>query len=356
MKLKKFLVAALTVTMIMGSSSMAFAAQVEQGGDGSGSGGLDVVEQTDIFKVELPTAGTAFNYILDPTGVIAETDAAKYEGKAFEPGKTLYFYNREVTEADAAKQYNYTDTSNKLKVENKSTGDVTIKVNAKLTNATEVTMANAENALATATDPQIFLQLTGDTKSEAITAAADGVEISDDIAATPDAYKTEYKDGKYVKELDPNVTSFESYEFWLTGACSSTTDDAKKAWKKVKTVPEVEVVWTVTGEGEEAGDKAPSIATKSYTLNSDTAIDINVNLGAGSKAATGVASVKWKEGGNYDCMASGSALPITYANGKLTLSETAVKAFRADASALPATLVVTFDDTESTTVEIHLSK
>lgn len=317
MKLKKFLVAALTVTMIMGSSSMAFAAQVEQGGEGSGTGGLDVVEQTDIFKVELPTAGTTFNYILDPTGVIAETDAAKYEGKAFEPGKTLYFYNREVTEADAAKQYNYTGTSNKLKVENKSTGDVTIKVNAKLTNATEVTMANAENALATATDPQIFLQLTGDnSKQKAITAAADGVEIEDDIAATQGAYKTEYKDGKYVKELNPTVTSFNSYEFWLTGACSSTTDDAKKAWKKVKTVPEVEVVWTVTGEGEEASE-GPTITNATKVSDKDWNYEATFTKGTELQlSATGLTACTW--GATMDATTSTSAL-MTVSQNTLTI-------------------------------------
>ena len=75
---KRFLAVSLAATMVMGSSVTVFAA--DEGGSTSGSGSVDIVEATDIFQVELPTVpenDTTFNYILDPTGVIAETDAAK---------------------------------------------------------------------------------------------------------------------------------------------------------------------------------------------------------------------------------------------------------------------------------------
>ena len=55
---KKILAAGLAVSMVMGSSVVAFAAE----GSGSGSGSLDVVEKSDVFDVVLPTdSGTTFD-------------------------------------------------------------------------------------------------------------------------------------------------------------------------------------------------------------------------------------------------------------------------------------------------------
>lgn len=279
MKLKKILVAALAVTMIMGSSSMAFAA--EQQGEGAGSGDLDVVKKTDVFSVVVPTdAGTTFDYIVDPLGVIEETDAEKYGNKVFDHSNkdTVFFQNAEVTSASA--QYNYTGTSNKLKAINKSTKAVDIAVEATLTKADEVTMVEATGATST-TDTLLNLQLNGDGgKTAAIGTSATAAKIDANITATPNAYETKFVNGQYVKQLDPTLDDddFQAYEFWLTGKAS-----ASSSWQKVTTLPEVKVVWTVTGEGEAAG---PNVTLSSDGLITMSGFTKDINIKDASKDMT----------------------------------------------------------------------
>ncbi len=267
MKLKKILVAALAVTMIMGSSSMAFAA--EQKGEGTGAGDLDVVKDSDVFSVVVPTdSGTTFDYIVDPLGVIKKTDAEKYGNKAFEDGKTVYFQNAEVTSASA--QYNYTGTSNKLKAINKSTKAVDIAVEATLTGADEVTMVEASGVTGT-TDTLLNLQLNGSTgtnNTAAIGTSATAAKIDSTIDETANAYEIKYVNGKYVKQLDPALgdDDFKAYEFWLTGEANASSD-----WADVETLPEVKVVWTVTGEGAATGPSGTLSNTGLMTLSNLTA-------------------------------------------------------------------------------------
>lgn len=249
MKLKKILVAALAVTMIMGSSSMAFAA--EQKGEGTGAGDLDVVKDSDVFSVVVPTdAGTTFDYIVDPLGVIKDTNAEKYGNKTFEANQSVYFQNAEVTGTEAGKSpYNYSGTSNKLKAINKSTKAVDIAVEATLDNTDEVTMAEATDIDNTKdTDVLLNLQLNGDnSKSAAITGTA-AAKIADTIDETTGAYETKYVNGQYVKQIKSTFKDddFEAYEFWLTGKANPSSD-----WADVENLPEVKVVWTVKGEGAE---------------------------------------------------------------------------------------------------------
>lgn len=245
---KRFLAVSLAATMVMGSSVTVFAA--DEGGSTSGSGSLDIVEATDIFQVELPTVpenDTTFNYILDPTGVIAETDAAKYEGKKFVPDKTLYFQNtgdNQVTDSVDGTDvtYDYSDSSNKLTATNKSTMDVDIKVKATISAVKGITMASSSTFAEDKTEPMLYLALKDDDDGNSDTAVtADGVEVSSKIAKLDGAYETKYENGKYVKKLKADATGFKSYSFQLTGACNPKGD-----WGSLKdTPPEVEVVWSV---------------------------------------------------------------------------------------------------------------
>lgn len=273
MKLKKILVAALAVTMIMGSSSMAFAA--EQKGQGEGSGDLDIVKNSDVFSVVIPTdSGTTFDYIVDPLGVIKDTNAEKYGNKSFDHNgdPTVFFQNTDVTSTEAP--YNYTGTSNKLKAINKSTKKVDVKVEATLTDTSEVTMVEASAATGTS-DTLLNLQLQGDnSKSEKIVTSA---EISDEIAAKANAYETKYVNGEYVKQIKSGLEDkdFPKYEFWLTGAANPSS-----SWQDVTNLPQVKLVWTVTGEGGEAtsGPRVTVSESGLITVSGLTA-DKNVNNG-----------------------------------------------------------------------------
>lgn len=223
--------------MVMGSSVVAFAAE----GTGTGSGSLDVVEKSDVFQVELPTvSGTTFNYILDPTGVIKETDAAKYEGATFAENATVFFANAATTEGGAT---SYSATSDAIKAVNKSTMDVQIKVKASVAAASGITMSSTDTFDSADTTAGLYLALKDSDTNNADTAiTTSGVELTSTIAALDDAYETKYVDGKYVKQLKADATGFEEYSFQLTGTCNPNG----KWTGLTETPPEVNVVWSIT--------------------------------------------------------------------------------------------------------------
>lgn len=362
MKTKRFLALALAATMATGSSMLALAA--DQQGSGEGNGEVQYVETSDVFDVVLPTnSGTAFDYLLDPDGLIAKTDGGRYSGKVFDDDKTVYFLHAQKVDGTVGGtagtgNCDYTDTSDAITVTNKSTQAIDLTVTAKIAEADGVKM-DADGTFAA--DGNLYLALVGNDGTtddvKALTTA--GVELKASIEADSDAYEVKWDDasGKYVKSLTTEAnatdyTGFKSYTFKLTGACKAG-DTALTALKE--NPPKVELTWSV--KDFTLTDAAPSIATRAYTLSDATQpLEIPVNLGGGTLAAENVVAVNWKEGGNYAMLSSGSALPATYADGKITITANAVKAFLDDASALPATLVVVFDDAANTTVEVNLSK
>ena len=69
MKRKQIVAMALSMSMAAGSSMMAFAADLN--GADEGTGEVQYVEKSDVFNVVLPTdAGSTFDYLLDPEGLI----------------------------------------------------------------------------------------------------------------------------------------------------------------------------------------------------------------------------------------------------------------------------------------------
>lgn len=256
---KKILAAGLAVSMVMGSSVVAFAAE----GSGSGSGSLDVVEKSDVFDVVLPTdSGTTFDYILDPTGVIKATEAEKYGGATFADGATVFFANAATTEGGSV---TYSATSDAIKAVNKSTMDVDITVKASVADVSGITMASSGTFDADDTSAGLYLALKdSDTNNSDTAVTADGVELSSTIAALADAYETKYVDGKYVKQLKTDATGFEEYSFQLTGACNP-----KGEWAGLtEEPPVVSVVWSI---------EDPTVTGPRVTLSPSGEVNI-VNL------------------------------------------------------------------------------
>lgn len=256
---KKILAAGLAVSMVMGSSVVAFAAE----GSGSGSGSLDVVEKSDVFDVVLPTdSGTTFDYILDPTGVIKATEAEKYGGATFADGATVFFANAATTEGGSV---TYSATSDAIKAVNKSTMDVDITVKASVADVSGITMASSGTFDADDTSAGLYLALKdSDTNNSDTAVTADGVELTSTIAALADAYETKYVDGKYVKQLKTDATGFEEYSFQLTGACNP-----KGEWAGLtEEPPVVNVVWSI---------EDPTVTGPRVTLSPSGEVNI-VNL------------------------------------------------------------------------------
>ncbi len=101
-------------------------------------------------------------------------------------------------------------------------------------------------------------------------------------------------------------------------------------------------------------DAAPSIATTEYTAVADTEIEIAVNLGAGEKAATGIASVTYKNKSGAD-VAVAANTGYTFENGKVVLSASTINAF-VSATAATREFTITFNDTDSTAITVTVSK
>lgn len=263
---KRILAVGLAAAMVMGSSAVAFAAE----GAGSGTGSLDIVEKSDVFDVVLPLdSGTTFNYILDPTGVIKATGAEKYSGATFADGKTVFFANAATTEGGSV---SYSDTSDAIKAENKSTMDVTIKVSAKVAAVEGITMANSATFDSADTSASLYLALKDDNASntdKAIT--TDGVEVTSTIEALDDAYETKYEDGKYVKKLKTDATGFKTYSFQLTGACNP-----KGEWTGLtETPPAVSLVWSIE---DPTAPKGPQVTLSEAGLITVTGLTADANV------------------------------------------------------------------------------
>lgn len=99
-------------------------------------------------------------------------------------------------------------------------------------------------------------------------------------------------------------------------------------------------------------EAAPSIATKTYTMTANTAIDITVDLGAGDLAATAVSKVMDPTGA-WDYLKGDNQASYDASSKKITLSAGMVDACM---SANVDHISVVFNDDEETTVRIDLTK
>ena len=100
-----------------------------------------------------------------------------------------------------------------------------------------------------------------------------------------------------------------------------------------------------TVRGAIPANAAPSIATTTYNLVADTAVNISVNLGSGDLAATAVTGLK---NGSQDLPSDA----WSYSNGVLTI--TAARVNSIVNAGVTRTYTVIFNDTDGTTVNITL--
>lgn len=97
---------------------------------------------------------------------------------------------------------------------------------------------------------------------------------------------------------------------------------------------------------------APSIdsADLTKTVTAGTAVEIPVSLGVGDKGAENVSSVTWL---GVECL-DGNL--VSFADNKVTISAAFVDSLLSDPSAyLPASFIITFDDSEETEVTVTLN-
>ena len=307
MNYKKLLAASLAATMVLGNAVVAFAENQEGGSTGEGE--TQYVEENDVFDVVFPTTAdnaTTFNYWLDPDGLIKTTSGDRYTGKAFDDDKTVYFLRSTKVDGTiggtaGTANCDYTDKSDEIKVVNKSTQAVDLKVTAKVTPVDGIKMAtnntfpaSGEGASGTSTDTELYLALLGTdgtTPTEkAIT--AEGVELTANIAEDPDAYTVKWvaatgdEPGHYKRELTDEAKAadydgFQYYSFQLTGKCN-TGDDVD--WSGLKeNAPKVDLVWsvedfTVTGP-QMTATSGGLITISNLTVEQNKASSVTITVG-----------------------------------------------------------------------------
>lgn len=366
-KLKRIVAITLTSTMVIGGSLMAFAAG-ETSGESVGTGTSEGHIDKKMTHVELPTIaeGTAspFTYTMDPEGLVSGTDHAKYANAEFpSTGDTGVYFNNGKKEGDDTTTV-YKNESIALNAVNKSSHPINLTVKAEaVTTATDIPLV-AKDALTTATDASLYLGLVVNAEAAvAVTkdvAATKTVEIGGTtanfkIAAKADKSGYEYReltlaeyqalDGNSGKTQNDFDATWSKASFKLEG--STTTD---KAITSTTTAPNVKVTWSWV---DPSANAAPSIATTTYSANLGSTeggdLAIPVNLGTGTLAATGIASVKR---GNdalaanmYSFDSTTSVLTLSRANvlqywsGPITLSVE----FAGESASTPTTVEITLN-------------
>ncbi len=232
MNKKKALVVVLAATMTMGSSMAAFAA--EGSGNTTGIGENEGHVDKEVINVVLPTvdAGSSpFSYITDPERLIQGTAGAKYEDFTFpDKGSDTGVYFK-------VGDNEYANTSQTLKVINKSSTDVkvTVKVTAQ-EGGSGTDLALAPNGDAGLTkDAPLFLNLKVGQTDTPVTSSEQTVEKV--IGGKEENYEVAYADGeyKYVPKADAN--KWNALEISVNGAAFET------AVQETTTAPKLAVTW-----------------------------------------------------------------------------------------------------------------
>lgn len=357
---KRIGVGVMAASLVMSSSLVAFAsggdtpAHAGEGGS-TGTGGIEGVVKTDVYTAILPTetTNTTYKYIADPQGLIRKTDAAKYNGAEFGEG-TVFFAN-----AGENNTVSYSNTSDAAKIVNQSSKNLSVSVTAKATASTDTDAAAlAGSNTFSGTDKEVYLgitdSVTGNTE-QALTAS--GATMTAVLGAAPEnAYEYSYDetDGyEYTLKSDVSSFQFAEYSFQITGSANDKATD----WTADTALPEVEVTWTVDLTDDAATvetpaqESAPTIKTTTYTATSGSPLAVTVNLGAGDKAAEGVAKVK-NLGANSDVPAA----RYTFSGTTLTFDATFITNNMATISSGDGlSLGVVFDDAANTEVTIKVT-
>ena len=258
MKTRKILAALMAMSMVAAMSPMSASAigtetvtSAPASGTGEANGSFEGKVDTDVFHVVLPTITNELNFIMDPQGLIKETMAnstnTKYTSKKFGTG-TLFFLNA----TDKQDGNDYSNTSDKLTITNKSSFDVDVEISATVS-GNGVVALTSDSTFANDTSASLYLALKdvpadGSDATVAPITAENGATLTATITGAPSQYEVVYDNSKYAANngygyaLKSTATGFKTYEFQLTGATNSAGD-----WSEVGTdvVPKATVVWNV---------------------------------------------------------------------------------------------------------------
>ncbi len=239
-RLKKYTALIMAMAMVWSLPAIVSAADIAQN-DEPNISELTANVETDICQVVMPTNTEGiFDFILDPQGLINETDGAMYKGKNFEKDCTVFFRR-----LDGKVKEDYSRKSDFVTITNKSTMPVEVSLEVKVDPASLAGIEMTEDS-AFKKDKSASLYLAVADGEKEVPVGKDGVTIHKTIEAAPDgAYGYEYNSDteKYEYGLKENIEEniFDNYSFQLIGAANEKGD-----WSALtKAVPEIVVTWKV---------------------------------------------------------------------------------------------------------------
>ena len=319
-KMKRVVAIALAAVMAMGSTLTVFAADTGSGGT-TGKGENEGHVDKELINVVLPTVptgdGSPFEYITDPERLIQETKGARYEDYTFpNAGDDTGVYFR-VGEKEFA------NTSETLKVINKSSCDMAITLSAKATAASDKDLKLATSDSVDGDNPLYLALKVGAATTQAVSATE--AKVIKTISGTPANFETQYTGGEYKYVAKEEAAHWRALEFSLTGKVYNGTVAAGT------TAPTVEVTWAFE-KGTSAADTTdevdyeetaePAIISVSDFVKADPKnVVIKFSLGKGPDAvdADGVALFR----GADKTVANTASYSVDMDSKTVTISSTA---------------------------------
>ena len=326
-------------TMLMAVPSLSMAA--------GGTGGLEGIISKTVFKVVLPvipeinvedgkSSNTVYDFILDPLGLEAEKN--QDPDKTFEPKATLLFKNEE----DGA-PYDYSHTSDALVVKSKSTMDVDVELTSTLLGMGNIRLTSNGEFVNDRT-ASVYLA-TMDSKGKISAIDKYGSFLKATLKGSPDAYKVIYdhsqKKYAYVlkndDELSADNVKFADYTFRLTGACNTAN-----SWSNLgNPSPNITVTWKVSPRPD---NMAPSIGKTSYTMEKNSPVAIEIDLGSGNLAASNIKSITYMKTSGVTSL---PAENYVFKNGTLSIGSSYISSV-VRAGIIKRDYTITFNDSAQT--------
>lgn len=297
--------------MTLGSAITALASDATSGsatGEGTNEGHLN----REVVDVVLPTVSadsTMFAYTMDLERLIQETDGAKYGSATFpaEDVDTGVYFNVSG---------NYANTSDALKVTNRSSVSINLTVEVEASaEATDVELVSSNTF--TGDDAQLYLALQIGTD---LTPVVAGEKVSNTVSidGIPSNFEVGVVSGDYVYQPIANPAAWKTASFCLTGAASEASAEGL-------TAPTLTVTWRYDDPSGVAGtarvlkyQNTNYLALKgadnaAFETNATSVVVNGKDVSANASLINGFVAVKATDlvaaGLN---IASGSTLDVTY--------------------------------------------
>jgi hypothetical protein len=264
---KKVVALGMSVAMMAGSYMPALAGSPGDSGEAvtGGGAGEEAFVDKEVYQIVVPTGDAltkAFDFKVDPTGLVAETEGKEFGSGVTVEGKGIYFKNKE-----GGTTKKVSNLSDPMTIVNKSAIGVTIAVSTKMKAGSGAAAAYAGGYSST---PDFGHSLEAGTQKTADAAAGlyigiiasnenikpingTAVTFTNVIESAYDKYEVGYSGSAYTFSLPSSVKPEDcpSYQFYAYGqlnadAAESVWVDTSGSTKVAKTMPEIELVFTPT--------------------------------------------------------------------------------------------------------------